>query len=70
MKQFIGSHSRKKSERATRANSIVAHATVHLKKNCRQISARWQTNLAQLCDAAKFCGDAARDSLLRIALFC
>jgi len=32
LKQFIGSHSRRKSERATLANSIVAHATVHLKK--------------------------------------
>jgi hypothetical protein len=35
-------------------------------KDCRQISARWQTNLTQLCDAANSCGDAARDSLLRI----
>jgi hypothetical protein len=32
VKQFIGSHSRKKSGSATRANGIVARATVHLKK--------------------------------------
>jgi hypothetical protein len=39
-------------------------------KNCQQISARWQAIVAQLCDAAKTCGDAARDSLLRTAVFC
>jgi len=32
MKQFIGFALAQKSERCTRANNIVAHATVHLKK--------------------------------------
>jgi len=70
LKQFIGSHSRRKSERATRANSIVAHATVHLKKiadKSQHVGKRISRNCVM---QQKSCGDAARDSLLRIALFC
>jgi hypothetical protein len=49
---IVGDRSFGKCQMHRAMNILVSSATVHLKKNCCQISGPWQANLAQACRAA------------------